>query len=166
MNLADVLFAPGPDPALADKLALYGRFVGRTWETEIVAHETDGKKHSGRGDITFGWILQGRAVQDVWRIHPPAMPIAGAWYGTTVRVYDPKLDAWRIHWFDPARQIFAQQIARARGNDIVQEGTYESGTATRWSFTEITESSFHWLCEVSTDGGASYRLLVEVLARR
>jgi hypothetical protein len=36
----------------------------------------------------------------------------------------------------------------------------------RWSFTKITPDSFHWLGEVSPDNGASWRLQVEVLARR
>jgi hypothetical protein len=36
----------------------------------------------------------------------------------------------------------------------------------RWSFTKIKPESFHWLAEVSADGGASWRLQVEVLARR
>jgi hypothetical protein len=36
----------------------------------------------------------------------------------------------------------------------------------RWSFTRIKPESFHWLGELSVDGGASWRLQVEVLARR
>jgi hypothetical protein len=52
------------------------------------------------------------------------------------------------------------------GPDIVQEGTLASGARTRWRFTKITARSFHWLGEQSTDDGASWRLLVEVLARR
>jgi hypothetical protein len=35
----------------------------------------------------------------------------------------------------------------------------------RWSFTEIMSDSFHWLAEIS-DNGATWRLQVEVLARR
>jgi hypothetical protein len=36
----------------------------------------------------------------------------------------------------------------------------------RWSFTEIMSDSFHWLAEISQDNGATWRLQVEVLARR
>jgi hypothetical protein len=94
------------------------------------------------------------------------MPIAGNWYGTTLRVYDPALDAWRIFWIDPATNFFCQQIGKAVGPDIVQEGTMESGSRSRWRFTKITARSFHWLGEESPDDGATWRLLVEVLARR
>jgi len=62
--------------------------------------------------------------------------------------------------------IVRQQIGRAEGADIVQEGTTESGSCSRWRFTKIAARSFHCLGEESTDGGASWRLVTEVLARR
>ena len=169
----NVLHADGPAPERAGKLDLYGQFVG-DWETDIITHAPDGARHRGCGEIHFGWVLQGRAIQDVWmipRLHErrpdgPIMPVAGNWYGTTLRVYDPSLDAWRIFWLDPATNFFCQQIGKAVGPDIVQEGTMESGSRSRWRFTNVTPRSFHWLGETSTDDGASWRLLVEVLARR
>jgi hypothetical protein len=50
-----------------EKLALYCQFVG-DWETDIITHAPDGARHQGHGEIHFGWVLQGRAVQDVWMI--------------------------------------------------------------------------------------------------
>jgi hypothetical protein len=167
-----VLHAAAPAADLAEKLQLYGQFIG-DWKAGIITHSPDGGRHEGEGEIHFGWILQGRAIQDVWMIPrladrpgAPPLPVAGNWYGTTIRAYDPGLDAWRIFWIDPATNVFRQQIGRARGVDIVQEGTTESGERSRWSFTKITPGSFHWLGEASTDRGASWQLLVEVLARR
>ena len=154
----DVLHANGPAAERADKLGLYGQFVG-DWETDIITHALDGARHPGHGEIHFGWVLQGRP-------DAPIMPVAGNWYGTTLRVYDPALDAWRIFWIDPATNYSCQQIGKAVGPDIVQEGTAESGSRSRWRFTKITARSFHWLGEASTDDGASWRLLVEVFARR
>ena len=166
------LHADAPASDRASKLGLYGQFVG-DWDTDIITHAPDGTRHRGHGAIHFGWVLQGRAIQDVWMIprlldrpNSPIMPIAGNWYGTTLRVYDPVLDAWRIFWIDPATNVFRQQIGKAEGPDIVQEGTTESGSRSRWRFTRITARSFHWLGEESTDEGASWHLLVEVLARR
>ncbi len=96
----------------------------------------------------------------------PVLPVAGNWYGTTLRTYDPAMDAWRIYWIDPATNAFYVQIGRRRGADIVQEGMTESGWMSRWRFTEIAPRSFHWLGEVSGDKGASWRLVVEARARR
>jgi hypothetical protein len=171
-GFAAALHAVGPAPDRAAALDLYGRFIG-DWETDIVTHSPDGARHEGQGEIHFGWVLEGRAVQDVWMIPrrrdrpgTPSMPISGNWYGTTLRVYDPALDAWRIYWIDPATNAYYHQIGRRQGADIVQEGKTESGALSRWSFTEITPRSFHWKGEASMDGGASWRLLVEVFARR
>ena len=92
--------------------------------------------------------------------------ITGNWYGTTLRVYDPTIEAWRIFWIDPVRNVFRQQIGRARGEDIVQEGSTESGERSRWSFTKITENSFHWLGQAQAAEAADWRLVVEVKAKR
>jgi hypothetical protein len=172
-HLIAALHADGPASDRADRLGLYGQFVG-DWDADIVTYAPDGVRHQGRGEIHFGWILEGRAIQDVWMIprrndrrpDAPVMPVAGNWYGTTIRVYDPALDAWRITWIDPATNNYYQQIGRKQGADIVQEGTTEKGALSRWSFTEIAPRSFHWKGEASFDKGASWRLLVEVFARR
>jgi hypothetical protein len=168
-DFARLLHASGPNPEHEAALQLYGRFVG-DWDAEITARATDGTKYTAPGRIHFGWVLEGRAVQDVWIIprpkSSPAFPVAGNWYGTTLRVYDPTIDAWRISWFDPGRSVFRQQIGRPRGEDIVQEGTTESGDLTRWSFTEISEDSFHWLGGVKPAAEPNWRLVVDVRARR
>ncbi|HKS92039.1 MAG TPA: hypothetical protein VJQ83_08930 [Tepidiformaceae bacterium] len=168
-GLITALHAAGPAPDRAVVLSVYGQFVG-DWSAKIVAYGPDGARHEGRGEIHFGWVLQGRAIQDVWIIDrrpgAPAMPVTGNWYGTTLRVYDPSLSAWRIYWVDPATNTYRYQVGRAQGRDIVQEGSTESGALSRWSFTEITRRSFHWTGEVSLDKGASWRLVVEVFAQR
>jgi hypothetical protein len=172
-SFLDVLCADGPAHDWADKMALYGRFIG-SWEADIITHERSGVEHRGCGEIHFAWVLEGRAIQDVWMIprrserRPgiPSLPVAGNWYGTTLRVYDPGIDAWHILWTDPATQVYTRQIGRPRGTDIVQEGTLPDGAILRWSFTGISPNSFHWLGEHSADAGSSWWLQVEVLARR
>ena len=157
-SLVDALHADRPAPDRAGKMALYGWLVGRS-DMDAVIHRDDGTTHEGRGEIHFGWVLEGRAVQDVWIL-------PGVFHGTTLRVYDPGIDAWHILWSDPLRQYYTRQIGWARGKDIVQDGTDDAGAAVRWSFTEITPDSFRWLGERSLDGGATWQLQVEFRARR
>ena len=173
--LNGVLDSPGPAPDRAEELGLYAFLIGH-WDTRIVAYEEDGTRHESRGEIHAGWVLEGRAIQDVWMTPPraerhpgeplPALPVTGAWYGTTLRAYDPGLDAWHILWSDPATQFYARQIGRAEGHEIVQRGALPSGVELRWRFTEIRPDSFHWLGEASVDEGATWGLQVEVFARR
>ena len=157
-SFADALSAGGPAPDRAGTMALYGWLIG-AWEMDAVVHRDDGTTHRGRGEIHFAWALEGRAIQDVWIL-------PGVFYGTTLRVYDPGLDAWHILWSDPLKQYYTRQLGRARGRDIVQEGRLEDGAAIRWSFAEITRDSFRWLGERSPDDGATWHVQAEFRARR
>jgi len=85
---------------------------------------------------------------------------------TTLRVYDPDIDAWRIQWTDPVTLNFLAMIGRAQGENIVQLGTRPDGALLRWSFSEIAPDSFLWHGEVSADQGANWRLNVEFTAKR
>lgn len=169
-SLVDALYCDRPAPDRADRMGLYAWLIGR-WDMDAVFHADDGSKHPGRGEIHFGWVLEGRAVQDVWIIPARGAREADAssvrnFYGTTLRVYDPGLDAWHVLWIDPVMQYYTRMIGRARGNDIVQEGADDTGAAVRWSFTDIAPNSFHWMGERSLDGGARWQLQAEFFARR
>jgi hypothetical protein len=178
LSFARVLHAAGPDQDRADKLALYGWLVG-DWEFDVTTSLEDGTMHEGEGEIHAGWVLEGRAIQDVWmiprlqnrRASIDQLPGAGNWYGTTLRIYDPALDAWRILWNDPATNFFSQQIGRAQGEDIVQVGPDPRGGTVRWTFTEIDRAtksepgSFHWVAERSLNA-ENWRKEVDIRARR
>lgn len=159
-----ILHADGPARDRAEKMGLYGWLIG-SWDMDATRHLDGGGTRKGLGEIHFGWVLEGRGIQDVW--HIPAPPgETPSLCGTTLRVYDPGIDAWHILWVDPIGQNHLRQVGRADGKDIVQHGTDASGAPVRWRFTEITPQSFHWLGERSPDQGATWRLQVEFLARR
>jgi hypothetical protein len=173
-SFVEALQAEGPAQDRAEGLGLYAFLIGR-WDANVVAHDADGATHEHAGEIHAGWVLEGRAIQDVWILPKRAerraplsqLPVTGSWFGTTLRVYDPTLDAWHILWTDPATLFIARQLGRAHGSDIVQEGKTPAGDATlRWRFTDIKPESFHWIGEISADGGRHWRKQVDVFARR
>jgi hypothetical protein len=168
--LTDALAADGPAADRAAAMALYGWLVG-AWDLDVIEYRDDGSTRRRPGEWQFGWALEGRAVQDVWIVPPRGQRAGDAVansnrYGTTLRTYDPRIDAWHIQWTDPVSQTYLTMIDRREGDDIVQHGTNAAGQAVRWSFREITPDAFRWLGEVSDDGGASYHLVVEFSARR
>ena len=157
-GFVNTLVSPGPAADRADKMALYGRFIG-DWEFDALVHKDDGNEHRGRGEIHFAWALDGRAIQDVWIL-------PGLFYGTTLRAYDPGLDAWHILWNDPLKQYYTRQLGRAQGDRIVQVGDLGDGVHLRWSFSDITPDSFRWRGERSMDAGATWQLQADFRARR
>ncbi len=167
--MLDALGAARPNAALAPKLALYGRFVG-AWDLEVDYRPFGGAPVRGPGECHFDWVLDGRAVQDVWifpsrRAHAAAPETPFGFYGTTFRWYDPAIDAWHIHWFAPNRPAALYQIGRAHGPDIVQIGE-SSGLTRRWRYTEITERSFRWIGDACWDRGATWTLELQMQAKR
>jgi hypothetical protein len=169
--LGDVLHANGPAADRADNMALYGWLVG-AWDIDVTEFLDDGSTRRRPGAWHFGWVLEGRAIQDVWMVPPRdvrghADATANSnYYGTTLRVYDPRIDAWHIQWTDPVAQAYVTQTGRKQGQEIVQEGQDTAGNLRRWSFSEMTPTSFRWRGEVSVDGGATWRLHMEFFAHR
>jgi hypothetical protein len=158
-----VLSAKGRSPDIPESADAYGWLVG-SWELEVLTYWGVNVAHRGiRGEAHFGWVLEGRAVQDVWIMPRPKDRSADLaknmnMYGTTLRVWDASIQAWRITWRNPAGEHHEEQIGRWSGKDVVQVGTRPNGTQTRWSYTEITPDSFHWLGEALELDGKTWRL--------
>lgn len=149
--MLDLLAADGPHPAHADALMLFGRFVG-TWAIEDPINDR-------RGEWRFGWVLEGRAIQDV-------LVSPGVEHGTTIRVLDPERGVWHVAWATPYGRAIRRLTARPDGDRIVLEGTEPDGTLLRWSFGDIAHDRFVWRGELSRDGGATWVLDEEMHARR
>jgi hypothetical protein len=87
-SFLDALLADGPAPDRAERMGLYAFLVG-SWTMDATVHRDDGTAHQGKGEVHAAWALAGRAIQDVWIL-------PGLFHGTTLRIYDPALDAWHI----------------------------------------------------------------------
>lgn len=163
------LGANGPAADRGDKMMLFGQLVG-DWEFDYVGYKPDGSKINTKGEWHFGWVLEGRAVQDVWILYGVADRAKGGTpsnleYGTTVRFYDPKIDAWQVVWNGPMNGNQRTFVARKIGDEIVMEGKSDSSML-RWIFSEIKPQSFRWRDLGSEDEGKTWRLQEEMFVRR
>jgi len=170
-NFHGSLAAAGRSPEIPESEDVYGWLVG-SWDLEVCHYKgVDVSALGIKGEAHFGWVLEGRAVQDLW-IMPraaerrPNLDKANNMYGTTLRVWDPGIRGWRITWTNPVTNHREEQIGRRSGKDIVQIGARADGTPTRWRFTEITADSFHWIGEALQADGNSWRLEGEFRAKR
>ena len=169
--MLDLLGAAGPAPELAARDPLFARLIG-SWKLDMVLHESGGAAREFSGDWHFGWVLDGRAIQDVLVATPG--PEAGGGtkrggLGTTLRVYAPERDAWVVLFADPQDGEFNLLIARDVDDRIVQEGRWsleEPDRTFEWTFFDISPDSFRWEGKTSPDGGTSWRLTQEIAARR
>jgi hypothetical protein len=165
-NLPRVLFASGRSAEIPESADVYGWLVG-SWELEVLHYAgIDVSSQNLKGEAHFNWVLEGRAIQDVWIVPKLDSIHKNNMYGTTLRVWDPAIQAWRIRWIDPVSGYEDSQTGRKVGNEIVQVGARPDGTATRWRFTEITPNSFHWIGEVLEPDGKTWKLIGEFRASR
>jgi hypothetical protein len=79
----------------------YGWLVG-SWDLDVTGYRDDGSIRRRPGEWHFGRVLEGRAIRDAWIVPPrearPGDATANAnFYGTTLRTYDPRIDARHIH---------------------------------------------------------------------
>ncbi len=169
-DFLSTLSAPGRSPEIPEPADAYGWLIG-DWELEVFDHRENGSVHQCNGEVHFGWVLEGRAVQDVWIMPRLADRNAGLSkdgnrYGTTLRVWDPTIQAWRATWINPVTGGRDELVGQRVGNDIIQIGTHQDGRPIRWNFTEVTNDSFRWTGEVLNPDGRTWTLEAEFHGRR
>src|SRR5215470_15103423 len=166
--MMSVLETSTRSPDLGENDDIYGFLIG-VWDADVSGRRADGVWGHTRGEWHFTRVLEGRAIQDVWIIPPIAdrgKLRAGETncYGTTLRYFDAKLGAWRVAWVNPVTGKHDELVRRREGANIVQEGTSADGRRIRWTFTDVTPTSFRWTGESEVDG--TWQLEAEFRARR
>lgn len=96
----------------------------------------------------ISWVLEGRAMQDVW-ISPPraARSVPGSSaanrYGTSLRTFVRDNGRWRVRWSNPASGVENQLEGGRDGGNIVLTGLAD-GHPIRWQFVDISTTHFTW----------------------
>jgi hypothetical protein len=162
------LHADGPAADRAAKMMLYGQFVG-SWDGTLKYLDAESVRRETSAEVHFGWVLEGRAIQDVWIAPSRRSRKEGErplMHGSTFRVYDLQNDLWHITWIDPVKQANNRMTGRKIGDDIVQEYRADDGKRVQWMFTEITPDSFHWINRESAGEGKNWNVRGEFFLRR
>jgi hypothetical protein len=127
----DALSATGRSSEIPADADLFGWLIG-SWNLDVRHYLVDVSARGIKAEAHFAWVLEGRAVQDVWimptrddRSAPPEKTLN--LYGTTLRIWDASLKAWRISWFNPATGGRNELVGRRHGTDIVQVGSHTMG---------------------------------------
>lgn len=158
-------------PEIPESADVYGWLIG-SWDLDVYHYAAENvSSMSIKGEAHFTRVLEGRAVQDVWIMPKRSERSAeiaktNNMYGTTFRVWDSSIQAWRITWMNPVTGHREEQLGRWAGRDIVQIGVRSNGVLSRWRFTEITSESFHWIGEALEPDGKTWKIEGEFRAKR
>jgi hypothetical protein len=164
-DMVTVLAAPAPHPSLGRQADLFGRFVG-TWDADYSFIAEDGSVRHKRGEVLFGWVLDGHALQDIFLSYPDSGSSDERKMVTGVRWVDPKSGRWTLAFVAPTFDVIIRMEGGAEGDRIVLRGQDSKGVQLRWSFNDIQPDSFVWRGESSRDGGRTWRLEEEHHMRR
>lgn len=146
---ADLGFtAPGRAPEAPAELERWGQLAG-TWSCASTFLNGDGEWQEvpGRATWTWAYVLDGWAVQDVWR-GPPGVATPGS-TGTNLRIYDREAGLWRMVWATGVSTDFQVFEATMDEGSIVMSGN-QAATATRpahparITFHNFSDDHFDW----------------------
>ncbi len=163
-GLITALHVDGPTGEHADKLMLFGRFVG-SW----TLHWTGGSPPStATGELHFGWVLGGRAVQDIWIVPSRGQPghneAPRGLQGSTIRFCDPTIAAWRSTWIEPINGRVRRFIGRPDGDDIAPLSGGRPATAL--AIHRHQSRLVHLASRTSHDGGDTWDFDEQMLVTR
>src|SRR5262249_40503765 len=94
------LAASGPHSSLGEQAHVFERMLG-VWDADWSLRLKDGSVRHVAGELKFGWVLDGRAIQDLWISYPQSGEKERT-IGTSIRFFDPKEKVWTVVFVAPA----------------------------------------------------------------
>jgi len=154
--MINVLGSANPNPQLGEEARTFDRLVG-AWDADFGFPRDDGTVRHKKGELFFGWVMDGHAIQDLW-IGFPSDSQKERTIGTTIRFFDTAIKQWRVVYVGPQSNYMVTMQGGREGDRIVLRGVDSDGLPIRWTFRELESSSFHWQGEKSLDGGKTWKL--------
>jgi len=148
---------------------MFGQFVG-AWDLRVrFFDESAQMTYDDRGEWSFGWVLDGRTLQDVLAFPDPetgGAAVGERRIGTTIRQFLPSSRTWSVTWIGAVSGVVHTSSARRVSEEIWIEATEDDGSTVRAVFSDITSAAFRWESLISPGGGTSWRREQEILASR
>ena len=154
--MINVLRSEDANPSIGDEAKTFDRLVG-TWDADFTFHRADGSVFHKKGELLFGWVMDGHAIQDLW-IGYASENQKERTIGTTIRFFDTALKQWRVVFVNPQFNYIVTAQGGCEGDRIVLHGRDTDGLPIRWTFSEMKSDSFQWQGEKSHDGGKTWKV--------
>lgn len=160
-----------------EEVKQFGQLSGVWYCTQYKLNaETNEYEEDSRAYWAWKYILDGYAVQDFWYQTEKESPYYKFFQRdlmlTQLRVWDVKEEIWKIAFINnnagigPGRS-FGLFKAYAQGDEVVMEfDPQEPDNFRRITFFDMTDDSFEWKAERSTDSGETWSETWKISARK
>jgi hypothetical protein len=123
------LRSDGPHPDIAPGDRIFDPFIG-SWDLEVSWYEDGVLTPTLPGEWHFAWVLEDRAIQDVWLVPRRELRTAGqdlCENGTSLRFPDASIGGWRSTWLGPMQRSVRTFAARRSGPQVVRGSVRDRG---------------------------------------
>jgi hypothetical protein len=160
------LRAAGPSATLGNHAEVLRHLIG-TWDVQYMDIPKSGKAIYRTGQLLVGWVMDGRAMEDLWIVNP-SDPGKDREVYADVRYFDPKSGTWPAVFIDPQIASIATFTGGAAGDDriVLDSQDLVPGQIRRWSFNDIREDSMVFRDDASSDGGKTWARKSEYQMKR
>ena len=134
------------NPNAPKETAQWSSLIGE-WKCLSKDLNADNKWIENKATWKWIYILDGYAIQDYWyqEINDPNST-EKAFYGTNIRIYNPKENRWEITWVNnKSLKVGPLIYAKKMGDNIVMKGAQNKMEVT---FYDIQQNSFKWKAEL------------------
>jgi hypothetical protein len=160
-----VLAADGPHASLGDQAKVMEALVG-SWDVDYMDISKDGRQIHRTGQFIVSWVLDGRAIEDVWIVDPAEGRQEREVYAD-IRYFDAKSRSWPTVFIDPEHGSVAKFAGGATADGrLVLQSPDLGHPQNRWSFIDIQQETCVFRDEYSVDGGVSWQLQAEYRMKR
>jgi len=134
------LISDQPSALIKEQSSIYSPMIG-SWNVKAIDYGDDGNLQTTQGEWHWAWVLEGRAIQDIWIAPARNQRYEGMSkkynrFGTTIRVFDENLNKWKIFWFNPVNGARNELEATQMEDWLEHNGIDESGNLIRWTFSK------------------------------
>jgi len=142
-------------PSAPGETYQWGKMVGE-WDCTTYTLEPDSTWTKGKAEWAFRYAVDGFGIEDVWYVAGKPEAQIPDFTGVNYRMYDPQKEAWVCYWAeDNSQALYGPWPA-----------SYHDGALTmtvlknrrKIIFHDITDSTFLWRNEVSSDSGKTWRV--------
>ncbi|HEV2678426.1 MAG TPA: hypothetical protein VGV37_28115 [Aliidongia sp.] len=143
-------------PTAASGSPLFDRLLG-SWDVTYEIHDKDGKLRTYHGQVTYSWILDGAAMQEIWT--SDSLDGTPNPYGTAIGFHDAKHQRWTLVWIYPAQGSTLVVNGDDAEGGYTLTGRDADGAIQRWAIDDVQTDTFTSRFESSADDGRTWRLL-------
>lgn len=167
-----------PNPDAPQELRQFAFLIGR-WRCESRVKSEEGDWQTFRATWVGRYILDGYVIADEFRQFGPSGELMQL--GQNYRSYNTDEGAWAMRWLDALNSTWLEVGPEERGGVQVGDSSivfkhglppgpvaelFPAHTVFRITFSDISEESFNWQAEISTDGQETWGVVQVIEAER